>query len=81
MSMRFPQAVYKDVIRVARKLDFTFFRSAKGDHEIWHRARDSRYTTIPNWGKRTLRRKTLKAILEDFGITVEEFSHLRHGKQ
>lgn len=80
MGERFPTAVYRDVIRVARKLGFSFYRSAKGDHEVWRNS-SGRYTTIPNWGGRTLKRRTLKSILEDFGITIEEFRNLHKGKR
>lgn len=31
---RFPVAKYRDVIRVAKKLGFSFYKMAKGDHEI-----------------------------------------------
>ena len=81
MGGRFPIAIYRDVVRVARKLGFLLYRSGKGDHEVWRRPSDGRYTTIPNWGSRALKRKTLKSILEDFGITPDEFIKLRKGKR
>jgi len=80
MGERFPVATYRDLVRVAKKLGFFFYRSAKGDHEIWRRASGGQYTTIPNWGSRILKRKTLKAIIGDFGITPKEFLKLRKGK-
>ena len=80
MGERFPAATYRDIVRVARKLGFVFIRAAKGDHEIWRRPSDGRYTTIPNWGKRVLKRKTLKGILEEFCITPNDFIRLRKGK-
>ena len=81
MSRRFPQVTYRDASRVAKKLGFLFYRSGKGDHEIWRRPADGRYTTIPNWGSKNLKRKTIKSILEDFEISPEEFSKLKHGKR
>lgn len=81
MGERFPAATYRDIIRVAKKLGFFFFRSAKGDHEIWRRSSDGRYATIPQWGNRTLKRKTVKSILDDFCIEPAEFIRLKKGKR
>ena len=80
MGQHFPTATYRDAARVAKKLGFVFLRMAKGDHEIWGKPLGGRYTTIPNWGSKNLKRKTLKGIIEDFEITPEEFLKLRHGK-
>jgi len=77
MGKRFPVANYRQVVRVARKLGFYFCRQAKGSHEIWRRDSDGRQTTIPNHGSKPLKRKTLKSILKDFGISPEEFSRLK----
>jgi len=73
MNKKFPVANYRQVIKVARKLGFYFCRHAKGSHEIWRRDRDGRQTTIPNHGSRPIKRKTLKAIFQDFGIKPAEF--------
>ena len=80
MGQKFPQANYRDVIKVAKKLEFCFYRQAKGSHEIWRRI-NGRYTTIPNHGSKSLKRKTLKGILEDFQITYKEFIQLKKGKR
>jgi predicted RNA binding protein YcfA (HicA-like mRNA interferase family) len=77
MSKRFPVANYRQVTKVAKKLGFYFCRQAKGSHEIWRRDTDGRQTTIPNHGSKPLKRKTLKSILKDFGISPEEFSRLK----
>jgi predicted RNA binding protein YcfA (HicA-like mRNA interferase family) len=81
MGERFPVATYRDMVRVAKKLGFFFFRSAKGGHEIWRRPSDGRYTTIPRWGSRALKRKTVKSILNDFCIEPAEFIKLKKGKK
>ena len=77
MSNRFPAVNYKDIIKIAKKLDFYFCRQAKGSHEIWRRDKDGRQTTIPNHGKKTIKRRTLKAILEDLKISLKEFIVLK----
>jgi len=77
MSKRFPTANYRQVIKIAKKVGFSFCRQSKRSHEIWRRDSDSRQTTIPNHGSKPLKRKTLKSILKDFGITIEEFLKLK----
>ena len=68
-----------DSVKIAKKLGF-YFCKQEGSHETWRRDVDGRRTTIPNHGNKTLKRKTLKAILEDFKISAEEFIRLRKGK-
>jgi len=34
MGQKFPQATYRDVAKVAKKLGFYFYRQAKGSHEM-----------------------------------------------
>ncbi|MFC1613229.1 type II toxin-antitoxin system HicA family toxin [Patescibacteria group bacterium] len=80
MGNKFPTANYHDVIKVAKKLGFYFCRQAKGSHEIWRRDEDVRQTTIPNHGKKTIKRRTLKAILEDFQISGKNFIDFKKGK-
>lgn len=76
---RFPVAKYRDVIRIAKKLGFSFYRMAKGAHEVWGRASDGRIVIIPH-SSGDIKRKTLKSILESFQISPEEFLRLKKGK-
>lgn len=76
---RFPVAKYRDVVRVAKKLGFSFYRTAKGDHEVWGRPSDGRIVIIPHQ-LGDLKRKTLKSILESFQVPPEEFLRLKEGK-
>jgi len=80
MAQRFPQANYADIVKVAKKLGFYFFKQAKGSHEVWRRT-DGRYTTIPHHGSKALKRKTLKSILRDLQITPQEFIKTRKGRK
>ncbi len=77
---KFPAATYRDVVKVAKRLGFSFCRQAKGSHEIWRRESDGRRTTIPNHGGKVLKRKTLKAILDDMQITASEFIKSKQDK-
>ena len=77
MGKKFPVANYRQVVKVAKKLGFSFCREAKGSHEIWRRDSDGQQTTIPKHGSKVIKRKTMKSILKDFGITVDDFSRLK----
>ncbi len=76
MSKQFPVLNYRQIAKVAKHLGFRFERMGKGSHEIWRRNYDSRYTTIPNHGNKIIKRKTMKAIIDDFGLTVKEFNKI-----
>ena len=54
-----------------------FCREAKGSHEIWRRDSDGQQTTIPKHGSKVIKRKKMKSILKDFGITVDDFLRLK----
>jgi len=77
MGKRFPAVDYRQVVKVAKKLGFYFCREAKGSHEIWRRDSDGQQTTIPKHGSKIIKRKTIKSILKDFGITLDDFSRLK----
>ncbi|HHD92677.1 MAG TPA: type II toxin-antitoxin system HicA family toxin [Candidatus Portnoybacteria bacterium] len=77
MNGKFPVINYRQIAKVAKKLGFYLCRQAKGSHEIWRRDSDGRQTTIPNHGSKPLKRKTLKSILDDLGITLDEFLKIR----
>lgn len=76
---RFPVAKYRDIVRVAKKLGFSFYRMGKGAHEVWGRSSDGRVVIIPHHPG-DIKRKTLKSILDSFQISSEEFSTLKRGK-
>lgn len=77
MGTRFPNANYRHIAKVAKILGFYLLRQGKGSHEVWKRNSDERFTTIPNHGSKSLKRKTLKSILEDLQISPEEFLKLK----
>lgn len=76
MSKRFPAVTAKQVIRVIAHLGFEFSRQAGTGHAIYRRAFDGKRTVVPLHAGVVLKRKTLKAILADIGITIEEFRDL-----
>jgi predicted RNA binding protein YcfA (HicA-like mRNA interferase family) len=51
-------------------------RTAGSHHRMVHRDGPSRQTTVPVHGNRDLPRGTLRDIIEQAGLTVEEFVNL-----
>jgi len=65
-----------DVIRKLRKAGFIFDRHAKGSHEIWYNPQTHRRTVVPNHPGKDVPKGTLRAIIRQAGLTVDEFIKL-----
>lgn len=76
MSVRFPAVNAKQVISVLKKLDFVFVRQSGSSHAIYKRLTDGKRTVVPMHGKVIIKRRTLKSILKDVGLSTEEFRKL-----
>ena len=63
---------YREIIRRLRVWGFEFDRQAAGSHEIWYNSDTNLYTTIPNHPG-DMPEGTLRAILRQAGVEVEEF--------
>lgn len=74
MTPKLPVASAKDVVRVAERLGFVFRRQS-GSHAIYVRQSDHARVVIP-MHKGELKRKTLRGIVQDLKITLEEFTSL-----
>jgi predicted RNA binding protein YcfA (HicA-like mRNA interferase family) len=59
-----------------KRAGFEFDRQAKGSQEIWYNPYTKRRTTIPNHPGIEIKKGTLKAILEQAGLSLEEFMQL-----
>jgi predicted RNA binding protein YcfA (HicA-like mRNA interferase family) len=70
-----PVATAKDVVRVAQRQGFEFRRQT-GSHAIYVRRVDQARVVIPMHSGQALKRKTLRGIIQDLRITVEEFANL-----
>ncbi len=66
---------YAAVIKKLRTAGFVFDRQAKGSHEIWFNPTTRHRTTIPNH-PRDIPEGTLRAIIKQAGLTVDEFLQL-----
>ena len=72
-----PRLAYtaKDVIQKLRRAGFVFDRQAKGSHEIWYHPGTRRRVVVPNHPG-LLPKGTLRAIIRESGLTVDEFTKL-----
>lgn len=75
MSPKLPAVTSKEVARIAQRLGFEFRRQT-GSHAIYVRSGDHRRVVIPTHAGRDLKPKTLRGIIEDLGLTVEEFQRM-----
>ncbi|MBI4305988.1 MAG: type II toxin-antitoxin system HicA family toxin [Chloroflexi bacterium] len=63
---------YQEVARRLRSFGLAFDRHGPGSHEIWRHSISGRKVTIPRH-PRDMAEGTLRAILREAGIDVEEF--------
>jgi predicted RNA binding protein YcfA (HicA-like mRNA interferase family) len=71
VTPRLPTATAKDLVRVAERLSF-MLRRQRGSHAIYVRPTDQARVVIP-MHRGELKRKTLRAIIQDLKISVDEF--------
>ena len=74
MTPRLPRATASEAIRVLERAGFTLVRQS-GSHKIYKNAAGRR-TTVPFHAGEILHPKTLRSILRDAGLSVEEFVDL-----
>ena len=55
-------------------MGFIFDRQ-RGSHAVYYRASDKRRVVIPMHGSKDLKPGTLRGIIHDIGLTVEEFTN------
>jgi predicted RNA binding protein YcfA (HicA-like mRNA interferase family) len=75
VSPKLPALTGKDLARIAQRLGFEF-RRQKGSHAVYVRSTDQRRVVIPMHSGRDLKPKTLRNIIEDLGVTVDQFLDL-----
>ena len=75
MSKELPSVRSREVVRKLEKAGFEKWRQ-KGSHLTMYRVSDHRTLTIPIHFSKTVPRGTLRAIIKQAGLTVEEFLEL-----
>lgn len=74
MTPKLPAISPKELARIAERLGFVL-RRQRGSHAIYVRASDQARVVIPMHGG-DLKRKTLRSIIQDLRISVEEFQSM-----
>ena len=69
---RLPSLKYRDVVSRLRRHGFTYLRPGKGSHEFWINRQTSKVTMVA-CHPGDLPRGTLRAIIAQTGLTVDEF--------
>lgn len=69
---KLPVVTARDVVRVAEKLGFVFDRQ-KGSHAVYLRESDKRRLVILIHKGRDLKPGTLRGLIDDMGLSVDEF--------
>lgn len=72
---KLPVLSAREVIQKLKKAGFIFDRHAKGSHEIYYNPLTHRRTVVPNHPG-DVPKGTLKAIIKEAGITIEDFCKL-----
>jgi predicted RNA binding protein YcfA (HicA-like mRNA interferase family) len=69
---KLPSVWAREVVRVAESIGFVFDRQ-KGSHAVYIREADQRRIVIRMHGGKDLKPGTLRGIIADMGLTVDEF--------
>jgi predicted RNA binding protein YcfA (HicA-like mRNA interferase family) len=75
---KLPPSSPEDVVRVARRLGFSFDRQ-KGSHAVYVRATDDLRIVIP-MHRKELKTGTLRGLVSDMRISVERYIELLAGR-
>lgn len=73
---KLPSIRAREVARVAESIGFVFDRQRGGDpsHAVYYRTSDRRRVVIPMHGTKDLKPGTLRGIIADLGLSVDEFT-------
>ncbi len=74
MTEKLPRITAAETIRALEKAGF-FFSRQSGSHKIY-KNKEGKRTTVPYHSGKILHPKTLKSILRDANLTIEEFNNL-----
>lgn len=74
MTNKLPRVTSDEVINVLGKIGF-FLSRQSGSHKIY-KNKEGKRTTVPYHSGKILHSKTLKSILRDTNLTIDEFKEL-----
>ncbi len=65
---------YREIAKKLRELGYKEVKRKKsGSHRIWIHPLTQRATSIPDWGRKDLKKGTLQSILRQLGIDSQTF--------
>jgi predicted RNA binding protein YcfA (HicA-like mRNA interferase family) len=67
------ELTYREVVERLRRLGFRFYRHGHGSHELWVRDRDGQVVPVPHHRGKPIRKGTLRAIIREVKVTVDDF--------
>jgi predicted RNA binding protein YcfA (HicA-like mRNA interferase family) len=73
---RLPSLKAREVIRALQGAGFAIVRTTGGHYRLVHQSDPTRQTTVPAHQGKDIPRGTLRAIIGQAGLTVEEFIDL-----
>jgi len=76
MAGRLPVATGKDVVRALRSIGFDVDRIVGSHHVMTYPGDAARTVTVPVHAGRDLKPGTLRSIIRQAGLTVEDFTNL-----
>lgn len=70
---RLTELSFQDIVKRLKKFGFRFYRQSKGSHELWVRDNDGKVIPVPHHRGKSIRKGTVKAIINEIGVSVDEF--------
>ncbi len=67
---------YRDIVKKLKKLWYEFYREWKWSHELWVNKKENRVLPIPKHSSKDFKIWTLRTIIRELNISVEEFIEL-----
>jgi predicted RNA binding protein YcfA (HicA-like mRNA interferase family) len=64
---------YQQVAKRLIALGLILERKGKGSHEIWYNPKTDCFTVLPHHGSKDVKEGTLRNMLKQAGISVDEF--------
>jgi predicted RNA binding protein YcfA (HicA-like mRNA interferase family) len=73
---RLPSVTGAEAVRVLERAGLVIVRISGSHHRLVHPADPTRATTVPVHGAKALKSGTLRGIIKQAGLTVDEFRNL-----
>ena len=70
------ELTHEEVTRRLRELGLRLYRQGKGSHQLWVRDADGLVVPVPHHKGKPIRKGTIRAIIRELGLSVDEFMDL-----